>query len=169
MTDKFDGEASEAAARYARAAFDLAKEAKALDAVEQDFAKLAAAWKESAELRAVARSPLIQPQEKAAALTAVAAKLGISDLGAKLIGVVATNRRAAELPAIASAYRVLVARERGAQDALLDEDGARRSATAVDDARDDTRAPQTLDLTRPVLGARLNLEGNLLASHGRAV
>ena len=115
MTDKFDGEASEAAARYARAVFDLAKEAKALDAVEQDFAKLVAAWKESAELRAAARSPLIDPQEKARALTAVAAKLGISELGAKLIGVVAQNRRAAELPAIASAYRALLAAHRGAR------------------------------------------------------
>lgn len=115
MADRFDGEASEAAARYARAAFDLAKEAKSLDVVEQDFATLAAAWRESAELRGVARSPLIDPAEKACALTAVAAKLGISDLGRKLIGVVASNRRAAELPGIGSAYRALVALERGAR------------------------------------------------------
>ncbi len=115
MADSFDGEASEAAARYAQAVFDLAKEAKQLDAVEQDFAKFATAWKESADLRDAARSPLIDPQEKAAALTAVATKLGVSDLGRKAIGVVALNRRAAELPMIASAYRTLVARERGAR------------------------------------------------------
>jgi F-type H+-transporting ATPase subunit delta len=115
VTDRFDGEASEAAARYARAAFDLAKEAKSLEAVEQDFDKLAAAWRESAELRGVARSPLIDPAEKARALTAVATKLGISELGRKLIGVVASNRRAAELPGIGSAYRALVALERGAR------------------------------------------------------
>ncbi|MEQ1707432.1 MAG: ATP synthase F1 subunit delta [Terricaulis sp.] len=115
VADRFDGEASEAAARYARAAFDLAKEAKSLEAVEQDFAKLAAAWFQSAELRGVARSPLIDPAEKARALTAVAAKLGISDLGRKLIGVVASNRRAAELPGIGSAYRALVALDRGAR------------------------------------------------------
>ena len=115
VADRFDGEASEAAARYARAAFDLAKEAKSLEAVEQDFAKLASAWFQSAELRGVARSPLIDPAEKARALTAVAAKLGISDLGRKLIGVVASNRRAAELPGIGSAYRALVALERGAR------------------------------------------------------
>jgi F-type H+-transporting ATPase subunit delta len=115
VADRFEGEASEAAARYAHAVFDLAKEAKALEMVEQDFVKFGAAWKESSDLRAVARSPLIDPQEKAAALTAVAAKLGISDLGRKTIGVVAQNRRAAELPAIASAYRTLVARDRGAR------------------------------------------------------
>src|SRR5215813_7956138 len=98
---EFDGEASEAAARYAQAVFDLARDAKAIDAVERDFVTFAAAWKESADLREATRSPLIEPEEKARALTAVAAKLGLSDLGRKLIGVAAQNRRAAELPAIA--------------------------------------------------------------------
>ncbi len=115
VADSFDGVASEAAGRYAHAAFDLAKEAKALEAVEADFAKFAVAWKESAELRAAARSPLIDPMEKAAALTAVAQKLGLSDLGRKVIGVIAQNRRAAELPAIIAAYRVLAQRDRGAR------------------------------------------------------
>jgi F-type H+-transporting ATPase subunit delta len=115
VAETFDGEASEAAARYAQAVFELAKDAKALDAVEQDFAKFSAAWKECADLRAAARSPLIDPAEKAAALTAVAAKLGVSDLGRKLIGVAAQNRRAADLPGIAAAYRKLLARERGAR------------------------------------------------------
>ncbi len=119
MADKFDGEASEAAGRYAQAVFDLAKEAKALDEVEQDFVKLEAAWEASSDLRAAARSPLIEPQEKAAALVAVAAKLGISALGRKLIGVVAANRRAAELPGVGSAYRALFARERGARRAEI--------------------------------------------------
>ena len=115
MADTFDGQVTEAAARYAQAVFELAKDAKQLEVVEQDFAKFTAAWKESADLREAARSPLIDPQEKAAALTAVAAKLGASELGRKVIGVAAQNRRAAELPAIAVAYRRLVARERGAR------------------------------------------------------
>jgi len=115
VAETIDGEASEAAARYAQAVFDLAKESKALDAVEQDFAKFSTAWRESADLREAARSPLIEPEEKAKALTAVAAKLGLSDLGRKLIGVAAQNRRAGELPGVFSAYRGLVARERGAR------------------------------------------------------
>ncbi len=115
MAETFDGEASEAAARYAHAAFDLAKETNALDEVERDFAKFGAAWVESADLRSAARSPLIEPHEKARALSAVAAKLGMSDLGRKLVGVAAQNQRAAELPAIAAAFRALVARERGAR------------------------------------------------------
>lgn len=115
MAAEFDGEASEAAARYAQAVFELAREAKATETVERDFNAFAAAWKESADLREVARSPLIEPAAKAAALTAVAARLGVSELGRKLIGVAAQNRRAAELPAIGKAYRSLVARERGAR------------------------------------------------------
>jgi F-type H+-transporting ATPase subunit delta len=115
VADRPDGEASEAAGRYAHAVFDLAKEDNQLEAVEQDFAKFSAAWKESSELRAVARSPLIDPVEKARALVAVAEKIGVSELGRKAIGAITQNRRAAELPGIASAYRALVARERGAR------------------------------------------------------
>ena len=115
MAERFDGEASEAAERYAQAAFDLAKESKALDALEQDFAKFGAGWTESAELREAARSPLIEPEEKVRALVAVAAKLGLSELGRNVIGVAARNRRAAELPGIASAFRTRLARERGAR------------------------------------------------------
>jgi F-type H+-transporting ATPase subunit delta len=115
VAETFDGQASEAASRYAQAVFDLAKEAKQLEFVERDFATFATAWRESADLREAARSPLIDPEEKAKALTAVAAKLGVSELTRKFIGVAALNRRAAELPAIAAAYRTLVARERGAR------------------------------------------------------
>jgi F-type H+-transporting ATPase subunit delta len=115
VAQTFDGEVSEAAGRYAQAVFELAKEARQLEAVEQDFSKFAAAWRTSAELREVAHSPLIDPAEKASALVAVAEKLELSDLGRKTVGAVAQNRRAAELPAIASAYRALIARERGAR------------------------------------------------------
>ena len=115
MADSFDGEASAAAERYAQAAFELARDAKSLESLEQDFAKLRAAWTESSDLRAVARSPLIDPQEKARALVAVGEKLGLSELGRNIIGVVAQNRRAGELPGVASAFRTLLARHRGAR------------------------------------------------------
>ncbi len=115
MAETIEGEASEAAARYAQAVFDLAKESNALDAVEKDFGAFGAAWRESADLREAARSPLIEPEDKARALTAVAAKLGVSELTRKFIGVAAQNRRAADLPGVFAAYRALVARERGAR------------------------------------------------------
>lgn len=115
MAEQIDGVTSEAAERYAHAAFDLARDAKALDALEKDFGSFAAAWKESADLRAAARSPLIDPDSKAAGLVAVADKLGLSTLGRNVIGVVAKNRRAGELPAIFAAFGKLAAAHRGAR------------------------------------------------------
>jgi F-type H+-transporting ATPase subunit delta len=115
LTDRFDAETSEAAERYAQAVFELARDTGALEALEADFAAFDAAWKESAELRAAARSPLIDPEDKSRALVAVAEKLGLSELGRNLVGVVAKNRRAAELPAIAGAFRTRLARHRGSR------------------------------------------------------
>jgi F-type H+-transporting ATPase subunit delta len=117
---------SEAAERYAAAAFDLAEQAKALDAVEKDLASFVEAWDVSADLRATAASPLVAPEEKARALVAVAARLGLSKLGRNLIGVAATNGRADEIPAIAAAYRRLVALKRGQREVEI------ISATPID-------------------------------------
>ncbi len=114
MADRTEGEASEAAERYALAAFELGMEANALESLNEDFSKLSAAFKESADLRAAAISPVIDPQEKTRALIAIAEKLGLSQLGRNLVGVVSSNRRAHELPAIAGAFRKRYARHRGA-------------------------------------------------------
>jgi F-type H+-transporting ATPase subunit delta len=112
-------EITEAAGRYAQAVFDLAREARALPALKDDFAKLEAVWTANEDLRRAAASPLIEPDEKARALVAVARKIGLSELGLKLVGVAAKNRRAAELPAIGAALRRLVARESGARQAEI--------------------------------------------------
>ncbi len=115
VAEKIDGVTSEAAERYAHAAFDLARDASALDALEKDFGSFTAAWKESADLRAAARSPLIDPDTKASALVAVAKKLGLSTLGCNVIGVAAKNRRAGELPGIIAAFKKRAAAHRGAR------------------------------------------------------
>ncbi|HWA21238.1 MAG TPA: ATP synthase F1 subunit delta [Caulobacterales bacterium] len=106
------GQTSEAAERYAGAAFELAEESKALEAVEKDLATFAEAMAASADLRTAASSPLIAPEEKSRALVAVAAKLGLSRLGMNLIGVAAANGRAAELPGIAAVFRRKMAEKR---------------------------------------------------------
>lgn len=119
MAETHDGEASEAAGRYAQAVFELGRDAGALEVLEKDFNGFQAAWEASADLRAAARSPLIDPEEKARALVAVAAKLGVSELGRNLLGVAAQNRRAAELPGVISTFRALLARHRGARQVEL--------------------------------------------------
>lgn len=114
MTEAIEGKASEAAERYAQAAFELALEGKALEALEKDFGLLDAALRESADLRAAMKSPLIAPDEKAAALVAVADKLGVSGLGRNLLGTIAKNGRANDLAGVSRAFRARLARHRGA-------------------------------------------------------
>ncbi|MEJ0022434.1 MAG: FoF1 ATP synthase subunit delta [Alphaproteobacteria bacterium] len=95
------GQTSEAAERYAGAAFELAEESKALEAVEKDLATFAEAIATNPDLRTAAISPLIAPEEKSRALVAVAEKLGLSKLGANLIGLAAANGRAGDIEGIA--------------------------------------------------------------------
>jgi F-type H+-transporting ATPase subunit delta len=104
---------SEAADRYASAAFDLAKEQNQIDALDKDFATFGEALAASSDLRAAIASPLISAEEKSRALVAVAGELGLSTLGRNLLGVAARNGRANELPGIVRAFRRLVAAHRG--------------------------------------------------------
>lgn len=114
MAQSIEGKASEAAERYAHAAFDLALEGKALEVLEKDFATFDAALAESADLRTALISPLIAADEKSRALVAVAQKLGISELGRNIIGLTAKNGRAIDLPGVAQAFRARLAKHRGA-------------------------------------------------------
>ncbi len=108
-----EGQTSEAAARYANAAFELAEGSNALDAVEKDLAAFAGAMAAHADLRVAAASPLITREEKSRALVAVAKKIGLSVLGCNLIGVAAANGRAADIPGIATVFRRKMAEKRG--------------------------------------------------------
>jgi F-type H+-transporting ATPase subunit delta len=110
----FDNRASEAAERYAQAAFELARDGKALEGLEKDFATFNAALAESADLRTTLKSPLIASDEKSRALVAVATKLGLSELGRNIIGLVAKNGRAIDIPGIITAFRARLAKHRGA-------------------------------------------------------
>ncbi len=114
MADGKQGEVTQAAERYAHAAFDLALEANALDTLDKDLNLLTEAFSESADLRAAAASPLIDPEEKARAIAAVAKKIGLSQLGVNVVGAAAKNGRAGELPLIARAFRTRLAKHKGA-------------------------------------------------------
>lgn len=113
VSETSDEAREETAERYAQAAFELAQEAGALDAVDGDLKRFAEAMAQFPELREAALSPLVEPDEKARALAAVAERLGLSELGRKFIGVVAANRRAGQLAKIAAAYHARLARARG--------------------------------------------------------
>ncbi|MEO1039194.1 MAG: F0F1 ATP synthase subunit delta [Pseudomonadota bacterium] len=108
---------SEAGERYARALFELADEAGSLDAVEKEVAALGSAFAESADLRRAMSSPLFKAEQKAAAINALAEKLGLGDLVRNFVAVMARNGRAHEAPAAARAFQALMAKRRGATSA----------------------------------------------------
>jgi F-type H+-transporting ATPase subunit delta len=112
------GMLGEAAKRYAGAAFDLALDTGAVDAVEAGLNALAKLINSNPDLRRTLRSPLYKSEEKAAVLGQLGEKVGVPDLARRLIGVVAQNGRAGDIPNVARAFAEQAARHRGASRAI---------------------------------------------------
>lgn len=101
------------AGRYAQALFELAKEEKALKALEADADALEAALAASPELGAMIASPVISRGEQTAAMAAVAAKMGVSTLMANTLALMAGNRRLFVLPQLVANLKARIADEKG--------------------------------------------------------
>ena len=101
------------AGRYASALFDLASEAGTVTAVESDLDSLEAGLRESAELRALIKNPEISREQIGKVMTGLGQKIGLSDLTKNFLGVLAENRRVAELPAMIRAFHMIAAAQRG--------------------------------------------------------
>ncbi len=101
------------AARYASALFDLAKDAKALKALESDTDALAAALAASPDLGAMIASPVISRSEQSAAIGAISAKMGLNALTANTLALMADKRRLFVLPQLLTALSGLIADEKG--------------------------------------------------------
>jgi len=101
------------AARYAAALFELAKEAKALKALEADVDALDAALATSADLREMIASPVLGRAEQGAAIGAIADKAGLSDLTANTLALMAAKRRLFVLPMLSADLRARIADEKG--------------------------------------------------------
>src|SRR5690606_36715905 len=101
------------AGRYASALFDLASEAGTVTAVESDLDRLAAALSESAELRALIRNPEVSRAALGRVVAGLGEHLALADLTRNFLGVLAQNRRAADLPAMIRAFHMIAAAQRG--------------------------------------------------------
>lgn len=101
------------AGRYASALFELAQEQKQLEAVEASLARLRAALDESPEFRALTTNPLVERDQAARACKAIAATLGLDPLTGNFLGVLAENRRLAQLAPAIRAFETIVAQYRG--------------------------------------------------------
>lgn len=101
------------AQRYALALFELAKEAKALPALDSDAGALAAVLGESADLRDLIGSPIYSREDQAAAVAGVSERMGLGPLTANTLALMAGNRRLFVLPQLVSQIKALIAAERG--------------------------------------------------------
>ena len=111
MNDQF--RETEAAARYAKAAFELAQDGKVLDAVHGDLAALRALLLSSTELRTFVASQVYKSAVKLSGLLAVAKSLKLNDLTRKTLSVLAANRRMAEVLPFITAFNRLYAAHKG--------------------------------------------------------
>jgi F-type H+-transporting ATPase subunit delta len=101
------------AGRYATALFELADEAKSLDAVSSDLARLRALVEGSADMARFVRSPVFSRDEQGKAIGAILDRLGVSQLTKNFIGLLAQKRRLFALQGIVAAFDALVAARKG--------------------------------------------------------
>lgn len=101
------------AGRYATALYELADEAKQLDAVAADLVRLKTMLDESADLRRFVSSPLIGRAEQAKAMDALVEKAQLAELTRRFVGTVARNRRLFQLRSIIEAFGQMLAAHRG--------------------------------------------------------
>jgi F-type H+-transporting ATPase subunit delta len=108
-----DSTVSGVAGRYARALFELALDAKSVDAVKADIEKFAAMIADSADLNRLVRSPVFGAEERSRALAAVLAKAEIGGLASNFLMFVTANRRLFAIGDMIRDFRKLVARWKG--------------------------------------------------------
>jgi len=99
--------------RYAAALYAHADDQNALDAVVSEMEALGRLIDESADLRRLLNSPLIDVQHATKAMLAVLDGQGFGKSVHDFVGVVAANRRLRVLREIVSAFAALVAERRG--------------------------------------------------------
>ena len=101
------------AGRYASALFDLASENGTVTAVESDLESLGQALAESPEFASLTTNPKVGRSEAVNALAALAKAMKLSSLTSNFLGVLAQNRRLAQLPNVIRAFRTIAAAQRG--------------------------------------------------------
>ena len=101
------------AGRYATALFELALDAKAVEAVKSDLDSFERMITDNADLDRLVRSPAFGADEQARALAAVLEAAGIKGLAANFLRFVASNRRLFAVRTMIRDFRKLVANWKG--------------------------------------------------------
>jgi F-type H+-transporting ATPase subunit delta len=99
--------------RYATALFSLALESKRIDSVGAGLSALKAALNESSDFKMLTTNPLVSRESATAGVAALAKVMKLDTLSTKFLGVLAQNRRLAELCSVITAYEALASAHRG--------------------------------------------------------
>ena len=122
------------AERYAQAVFDLSRDAGDLGKLEADVTALDDAVKASSDLRDVLVSPMITREDQGRALTALADKMGLGDVLANTLRLMAAKRRLFVVPNMIAVLKDMIAEEKNEVTAEV------RSAKALTKAQSDKLA-----------------------------
>ena len=101
------------AGRYATALFELARESKAVAAVEASLGNVQKALTDSADFASLTTNASVSRDDAKKAVAAIAKAMKLDALTTKTLGVLADNRRLAETGAVAKAFAALAAADRG--------------------------------------------------------
>jgi len=101
------------AVRYATAIYEIAKEEKALAALEDDINTLQSALADSEDFRALISSPIYTREEQATAISALAAKMGLTGTMANTLALMAQKRRLFVVPNLLATLREVIAEDKG--------------------------------------------------------
>jgi F-type H+-transporting ATPase subunit delta len=136
------------AGRYATALFELARDARALDAVRADLDAFEKLIDQNPDLARLIASPVFSANEQTNALSSVLDRAGISGLTANFLLFVARKRRLLSARLMIRAFRALLARHRGEVQAQVTvaEPLAARHAEALKDALKNVTGGRQVDL-----------------------
>jgi len=113
------------ASRYATAVFELARDGNALDTLERDIETLEASLSDSADFRDLVHSPVYSREQQGNAIGAIASKMGLTDMLANTLRLMASKRRLFVLPQLLAGLRARIADAKGEVTAEV------RAATAL--------------------------------------
>ena len=98
--------------RYASAVFELTKDENALASLESDISALSDAIKDSDAFASFISSPIYTREESGAAIAALAAKMGLSDVMKNTLALMASKRRLFVVPALIQALKDKIAEDK---------------------------------------------------------
>jgi F-type H+-transporting ATPase subunit delta len=142
--------------RYARALADVVARTGDYRRVQEELQDFAAAFRESADLRDVLRTPAVAPQDKTRVLEAIVQRLGTSTIGGNFLRVLLGNYRLALLGEIIAAFQKIANERLGVAQVEI------ASATELSEAERGALVARFEALTQKRVEVDFRVERNLL-------